>query len=64
MIIETCLNGIECNYNPRELTTITKNDFPLRTLSRWVDGTFPTPVNPIAIWEIKNTTTRQHLVVV
>jgi hypothetical protein len=26
---------------------------PLRTLSRRVDGAFPSVVNPIAIWEIK-----------
>ena len=26
---------------------------PLRTLARRVDGAFPTAVNPIAIWEIK-----------
>ena len=26
---------------------------PLRTLARRVDGAFPTTVNPIAVWEIK-----------
>jgi hypothetical protein len=26
---------------------------PLRTLSRRVDGTFPSIVNPLAIWEVK-----------
>ncbi len=53
MLIENRLNNLPCNYDPRELTTITKNGFPARTLSRWVDGAFPSPVNPIAIWEIK-----------
>jgi hypothetical protein len=42
------------------LTTLTRDSMPLRTLSRRVDGAFPSVVNPIAIWEIKeyyNTTT-------
>jgi hypothetical protein len=42
-----------CNYDPRILTTVTLNGQPLRTLSRRVDGAYPSPVNPIAIWEIK-----------
>lgn len=40
-------------FDPRVLTTVTKNDKPLRTLARRVDGAFPSLVNPIAIWEIK-----------
>jgi hypothetical protein len=35
------------------LTTITKDNAPLRTLARRVDGCFPSCINPIAIWEIK-----------
>lgn len=42
-----------CDYDPRTLTTVTVGRRPLRTLSRRVDGAYPTPVNPIAIWEIK-----------
>jgi hypothetical protein len=53
MFIENKLHGLPCDYDPRELTTITKNKFPLRTLSRRVDGAFPSAVNPIAVWEIK-----------
>ena len=26
---------------------------PLRTLARRVDGAFPSAVNPVAVWEIK-----------
>src|SRR5260370_38914755 len=26
---------------------------PLRTLARRIDGAFPSPVNPIAVWELK-----------
>ncbi len=53
MLIEANTNGMPCNYNPLELTTVTRNGAPLRTLARRVDGAFPHPVNPIAIWEIK-----------
>jgi len=42
-----------CNYDPRTLTTVTRDGKPLRTLSRRVDGAYPSPVNPVAIWEIK-----------
>jgi hypothetical protein len=42
-----------CDYDPRQLTTITKDGSPVRTLTRRWDGAVPSPVNPIAIWEIK-----------
>lgn len=42
-----------CDYSPRELTTITRDGVPVRTLARWVDGAFPSAVNPIAVWEVK-----------
>jgi hypothetical protein len=44
---------MECDYDPRRLTTVTVNGAPLRTLARRVDGAFPGIVNPVAIWEIK-----------
>jgi hypothetical protein len=53
MLIEEHIGNAPCNYNPQSLTTMTHNGRPLRTLSRRVDGAFPTVVNPIAIWEIK-----------
>ena len=53
MLIEKNAKGFSCDYDPRELTTITINGAPLRTLSRRVDGAFPSVVNPTAIWEIK-----------
>lgn len=46
-------HGMECDYDPRELTTVTEHGAPLRTLARRVDGAFPSVVNPIAVWEIK-----------
>lgn len=53
MLIEANIGNVPCDYDPRSLTTITHNKMPLRTLSRRVDGAFPSVVNPIAIWEIK-----------
>lgn len=53
MLIEAHSNGLLCNYDPRELTTVTRDGIPLRTLARRVDGAFPGAVNPVAIWEVK-----------
>ena len=53
MMVERYSDGLPCNYDPRELTTVTRGGVPLRTLSRRVDGAFPSAVNPIAVWEIK-----------
>lgn len=53
ILVEANAAGCSCDYDPRSLTTVTLGDTPLRTLSRRVDGAFPSSVNPIAIWEIK-----------
>ena len=53
MLVESELGGAACDYDPRQLTTVTHDGKPLRTLARRVDGAFPSPVNPKAIWEIK-----------
>lgn len=53
MIIAENADGIECDYDPRSLTTVTVNGSPVRTLARRVDGAFPSTTNPIAVWEIK-----------
>lgn len=53
MLIEAHTEGFPCDYDPRELTTITVDGAPLRTLARRIDGAFPSAVNPIAVWEIK-----------
>lgn len=53
MLIEASINGQPCDYDPRSLTTLTVNSRPLRTLARRVDGAFPSVVNPVSIWEIK-----------
>lgn len=53
MLVEANIGDAPCDYDPRSLTTMTHDSMPLRTLSRRVDGAFPSVVNPIAIWEIK-----------
>lgn len=53
MLIESNARGMPCDYDPRQLTTITKAGKPFRTLARRVDGAFPGTVDPVAIWEIK-----------
>ena len=34
MLIEANIEGLPCNYNPQELTTVTRNKEPFRTLAR------------------------------
>lgn len=53
MLIEDALQDHECDYDPRALTTVTRDGLPLRAFSRRMDGAFPSVVNPIAVWEIK-----------
>ncbi len=53
MIVEANADGLPCNYNPLELTTFTQDRQPIRTMARRVDGAFPSTVNPVALWEIK-----------
>ena len=53
MLVESIAKGLPCDYDPHQLTVVTKDGLPLRTLARRVDGAFPSSVNPIAIWEIK-----------
>ena len=53
MMVEKYSQGLPCDYDPRELTTVTRDGAPLRTLARRVDGAFPSAVNPVAVWEIK-----------
>lgn len=53
MLIEANAQGIEYDHDPRQLTTVTRDGMPLRTLARRIDGAFPSAVNPVAVWEIK-----------
>lgn len=53
MLIEANIEGLSCDYDPRVLTSVTKDGVPIRTLARRVDGAFPAAINPVALWEIK-----------
>ena len=53
MLIEANAKGYDCDYDPRALTAISQNGIPVRTLARRVDGAFPSAVNPVSVWEIK-----------
>jgi hypothetical protein len=53
MLVEQAIGAAICDYDPHVLTTITRNGVPVRTLSRRVDGAFPSSINPVAIWEVK-----------
>ena len=53
MLVEEAVGDLPCNFDPRQLTTFTRDGVPLRTLARRVDGAFPSAVNPIAVWEVK-----------
>jgi len=53
MIIEKNKGNLPCDYEPMQLTALTENKYPVRTLSRRVDGAFPSVIDPKAIWEIK-----------
>ena len=53
ILIRATAPDFPCDLDPRSLTTVTAGGKPLRTLARRVDGAFPSTVNPIAVWEIK-----------
>lgn len=53
MLVEAGVGGAPCDFDPRGLTTVTRDGRPVRTLARRVEGAFPSVVDPIAIWEIK-----------
>lgn len=53
MLIEANSKDFPCDFDPRKLTSVTRDGVPVRTLARRVDGAFPQIINPIAVWEIK-----------
>ena len=53
VLIEANSEGLQCDYDPRSLTTATRDGLPIRTLARRFDGAFTGPVDPVAVWEIK-----------
>ena len=53
LLISQYILGENCDFDPRELTLLTENGCPFRTLSRRVDGCYPSTIDPVALWEIK-----------
>lgn len=53
MLVEANSAGKPCDYDPRALTTVAANKMPLRTFARRMDGAFPSVINPLAVWEVK-----------
>ena len=43
----------DCDYDPRALSVVTRQNSPFRTLARRFDGAFPSVIDPIALWEVK-----------
>lgn len=52
MIIEENLGELTCDYDPHKLPLFA-DGVPIRVFSRRLDGAFPSIINPIALWEIK-----------
>lgn len=53
LLTEQTLDGPQFNHNPLGLIVVTDAVKPLRVLSRRMDGAYPSIVNPLAVWEIK-----------
>lgn len=53
ILLEANIGNYDIRYSASELTAFTLNKVPFRSLSRRVDGSFPSVINPIALWEIK-----------
>lgn len=53
MLTEQALGTRAFCADPRGLCVVTNNGVPVRTFSRWMDGAYPSVVNPVAVWEVK-----------
>ncbi len=53
LLTEQALQGPYFNPNPQGLIVVTDHIKPLRVFTRRMDGAYPSIVNPLAIWEIK-----------
>jgi hypothetical protein len=53
MIIHDRCKEQGCDFDPRVLIRITRDGLPLCALARRVDGAFPSTLNPVAVWEVK-----------
>ncbi len=53
LTVASRLGGLPCDYDPRKIPVIDHEDTLYAALSRRMDGAFPSTVNPIALWEVK-----------
>ena len=53
MLIDANRAEFFCDLDPRQLTSVTRDGMPVRTLARRLDGAFPSVINPVAVWEVK-----------
>lgn len=53
MLTEQALGSRPFCVDPRGLCIATKGGVPARTFSRRMDGAYPSIVNPVAVWEVK-----------
>ncbi len=53
MLIDANRAEFSCDLDPRQLTSVTRDGMPVRTLARRLDGAFPSVINPVAVWEVK-----------
>ena len=53
MLTEQTLGDVHFDDNPMKLATIVDKNKPIRVFSRRFDGAFPSTINPVAVWEIK-----------
>ncbi len=53
LLTEQNLGRARFDHDPRRVVVATKNGKPLQTLTRRVDGVYPSTTNPVALWEIK-----------
>ena len=53
MLTEEALGGVHFDDNPKGLLVVTRDGKPFRTLSRWMDGAYPSLIDPVAVWETK-----------
>lgn len=53
MLTAQALGSRQFCAEPRGLCIATRDRVPVRTFSRWMDGAYPSVVNPVAVWEVK-----------
>jgi hypothetical protein len=53
MLTEASIGAASFCDNPGRLSVVTRNGVPLRTFARRFDGAYPSPLNPVALWEVK-----------